>query len=295
MSLMKTLAKVAIGVAVAKGIGSVMQSRSGSASAEPRGGQTYGGRHSPEPGGFADQMGDLLGNGARRDTADASAGGLGDLLEQLSQGGAQSKDTTSRGSLDDLLGNLGGQSGNAGGGLGDMLKGLQGGGSGGGGIGDLLGGLLGAAPSRGADAGGGFGDLLNQSLRTGREPDVAPSPAQEAGAALMLRAMIQAAKSDGKIDQAERDKLLNNLGEDVTSQEKAFVNHELAQPVDVAGLAAQVPAGMEQQIYMMSLMGIDLDNRNEAQYLHDLATALSIAPVDVNSVHDSLGVPRIYQ
>ena len=288
MSLMKTLAKVAIGVAVAKGVGSMM--KRGAAQAGGSGsGQTYGGQHSPEPGGFEDRMGEMLGKSARQD----NQGGLGDLLDQL--GGAKPERGRAPGgaSLEDLLGGLtGGASKSDGGGLGDLLGGRDARTpGGGGGLGDLLGGLLGGATSQGS--GGSFGDLLNQSLQRGGEPDVAPTAEQEAGAALMLRAMIQAAKSDGRIDQGERDKLLQNLG-DATEAEKAFVNHELSQPIDIQGLARQVPRGMEQQVYMMSLMGINLDNKTEAQYLHDLATAMQIGPQDVNSVHDSLGMPRIY-
>lgn len=292
MSLMKTLAKVAIGVAVAKGIGSVMQKGASAGSSAPSEGRTrHGGEFSPEPGGFEDRMGEMLGKSARRDQGGAG-GGLGDLLDQLGGGRAQQGKAPGGASLEDMLGGLTGGSARGGGGapsggLGDLLKGA----GGGGGLGDLLGGLLGGAASQGG--GGSFGDLLNQSLQRSGEPDVAPTAEQEAGAALMLRAMIQAAKSDGKIDDAERQKLLDNLG-DVSPQERDFVNRELSQPVDAKGLARQVPRGMEQQIYMMSLMGIDLDNRNEAQYLHDLATAMDIGQGDVNSIHDSLGVPRIY-
>jgi len=311
MSLMKTLAKVAIGVAVAKGVGSMMQKR-GAAQADSTAGrgQTYGGSNSPQAGGFEDRMGEMLGKGARRDDSGVPSGGLGDLLDQLGGGQAERGRAPGGASLEDMLGGLigrggaqsdgggglgdllkGGQQGGNGGGLGDLLKGAQQGG-GGGGLGDLLGGLLGGA-SQGGGGGGSFGDLLNQSLQRGGEPETAPSTEQEAGAALMLRAMIQAAKSDGKIDDGEREKLLQNLG-DVTPDEKAFVNQELSRPVDVQGLARQVPGGMQQQVYMMSLMGIDLDNQNEAQYLNDLATAMKIGPQDVNSIHDSLGMPRIY-
>lgn len=49
-----------------------------------------------------------------------------------------------------------------------------------------------------------FGDLFNQALATGDEPETAPTPEQNALAGLMLKAMIQAAKSDGEIDEAER-------------------------------------------------------------------------------------------
>jgi uncharacterized membrane protein YebE (DUF533 family) len=163
-----------------------------------------------------------------------------------------------------------------------------------------LGGLVGAAggaaaaPGRAApEPNAGFGDLLNQSLRNYGEPDVPPVPQQEAAAALLLRAMIQAAKSDGKVDDAERAKLLDGL-KDATQAEVDFVKAELAAPVDIEGLARQVPKGLEAQVYTMSVMAITLDNKAEAQYLNELATALHLAPAQVNSIHTQLGVPTLY-
>ena len=39
---------------------------------------------------------------------------------------------------------------------------------------------------------------------------------------------------------------------------------------------------------------IDLDNRNEATYLHQLATALGIDQRHVNAIHAQLGAPALY-
>ena len=253
MSLLGTLAKIAVGVAVAKGVSGMLNKGSGSS-------------------GGAGQQG----------------GGLGSLLEQLG-GGSQKAGTQSAGQssggLGDLLGNLTGGAG--GGGLGDLL-----GGAGGGGLGDLLGGLAGKAPQQ-RDSGGSFGDLLNGALETGREPEVQPSASEEAIAGLMLRATIQAAKSDGTLDDSERARLMDNL-EDASPEEIEFVNREFMAPIDVDGLAKQVPEGMEQQVYAMSVMGIKLDDQAEAEYLHKLAGALKVGQAEVNNIHDQLGAPRIY-
>jgi uncharacterized membrane protein YebE (DUF533 family) len=206
-------------------------------------------------------------------------GGLGGLLEQLAggtAGGTATRAGTSPGAggLDGLLGSLA-----SGGGLGGLV-GAAGGAA--------------AAPGRAApEPNAGFGDLLNQSLRNYGEPDVPPVPQQEAAAALLLRAMIQAAKSDGKVDDAERAKLLDGLKE-ATQAEVDFVKAELAAPVDIEGLARKVPKGLEAQVYTMSVMAITLDNKAEAQYLNELATALHLAPAQVNSIHTQLGVPTLY-
>ena len=312
MSLMGTLAKVAIGIAVAKGVGSMIQKANTGGAAG--GGGAFGGPHSP--GGLGDMMGEALGRARTADAgssggavpggtgAGGAGGGIGGFLEELGNyrsgpaGAAPSSagapaGASAGGGLDDLRGQITGQIGGAQGG------GAQSGGAqGGGGLGDLLGGLLGglaggAAGGASAGRGGSFGDLLNQSLGNRGEPDLTPTPGQNAAAGLMLRAMIQAAKSDGRIDAGEQRKLLGNLG-DVSPDERRFVEAEMQAPVDVEGLARQVPRGLEPQVYTMSVMAIDLDNRNEAQYLHRLASALGLEPAQVNQVHARLGVPQLY-
>lgn len=314
MSLMKTLAKVAIGVAVAKGVSSM----SGRGRAAPQRRSSGGGglldaltgggnARSQGGGGLEDMLGSLLGGGKQK--TGGSSGGLGGLLDGLSDasrpgGGVQSSRGHTKGGLDSLLDGFSGNGG-AKGGLGDLLAGMTKGG--GGDLGGLLGGLLGAgagaaaaAPrtkstdkDKSANKQSSFGDKFNQTLANGGEPEIPPTPQQEFAAGLMLRAMIQAAKSDGKIDDSEREKLLGKLG-DISPQERDFVNAELAAPIDVKGLADQVPNGMEAQVYAMSIMGIDLDNQTEAQYLHDFATELGIDKRGVNHIHEQLGVPSIY-
>ncbi|PZQ98042.1 MAG: DUF533 domain-containing protein [Cereibacter sphaeroides] len=323
MSFMKTLAKVAIGVAIAKGVGGMIQQSRQGGKTSAGGGGLFGGANSPgaqgggaAPGGLQDMMRDVLGGTPSAGRArqanpgqtsapsqrggipdDAGMGGLGGLLEQLtraSTGGATRAGTGGGGGLDDILGQLT-KGGGKGGGLGDILGGLAGA-IGGAAAGTAMAGgtQTQAPPKPGAQkADAGFGDLLNQSLQNYGEPDTAPAPQQEAAAALMLRAMIQAAKADGKVDDEERAKLLNNL-QDATQQELDFVKAELAAPVDIEGLARQVPKGLEGQIYTMSVMAISLDNKVEAQYLHELAQALGIDPQQVNSMHAQLGVPALY-
>ncbi len=297
MSLMGTLAKVAIGVAVAKGVSSLS-----------KGSPAGGAGRSASAGGLGDIVGGLLGGatgGSRQGGKPAggsrqsgkTAGGLGDLLDELGgagRGATRSTATRSRKQaqpdLGGLLGQLTGAAGSGGtGGIGDLLGSLAGMGGAGtagaaGGLGGLLGGLLG---------GGGLGGTLNSAFANGGEPDAPPAPAQELAAAVLLKAMIQAAKSDGQIDAAEQARLLERLG-DVSAAEKAFVQQELAAPVDVEGLVAQIPEGMEAQAYTMAVMAIDLDAQTEAQYLHALATALGLEPVEVNHIHDRLGAPKLY-
>ncbi|WP_299731405.1 DUF533 domain-containing protein [uncultured Tateyamaria sp.] len=283
MSLMKTLAKVAIGVAVAKGASSMMKNRGGAQAAGAGGGLggllggLAGGGAQGGAGGLQDMLGGLSGG------AQGGAGGLQDMLGGL-MGGAQG----GAGGLGGLLENLGG--GGKGGGLQDMLGGL----AGGAGAGGLLGALGGAMGNRPASNNASFGEVLNSSFDQTPQEAIEPTADQEAAAALMLRAMIQAAKSDGKLDEGEQEKLMGQLGGDVDAEEAAFVRGEMQRPVDVNALVAEVPRGLGPQVYAMSLLAIDLDSQAEAQYLHSLAQGLGMDADTVNNVHAQLGVPSLY-
>lgn len=273
MSLVGTLAKVAIGVAVAKGMKSVAGGRSSSG------------------GGLGDLLGGVLGGGSSTQPQSQGGGGIGDLLGQLAGGkSAQS----SSGGIGDLLGSvLGGGAGNqqqaAPGGLGDLMGGLLKGGNANasGGLGDILGQL------GGSGAAGGLGGLLTNALENKGQVTQATTQADDDAAGLMIRAMMQSAKADGTIDEVEKEKLLGHLGE-LDQSEIDFINAEMNRPVDINGLANDVPSGMESQVYMMSVMGIDLDTQNEASYLHDLGQALKLDRTQMNSIHDMLGAQKLY-
>ncbi|MFB2533425.1 DUF533 domain-containing protein [Paracoccus sp. p4-l81] len=317
MSLMKTLAKVALGVAVARGVGKMAQGGGAARSTQGQsgggllggildavGGNAGSGRSSQSGGGLQDLLAGALGGGSSR--GGRAQGGLGSILDSLGQS-QTSRSRAQQGGLGGLLDALsgGGAAGNArsaqsGGGIGDLLGALTGGGAAGGaaagGLGGLLGGLLGGnMANQGAQPQNdrSFGEVLNTALTNQDEPDVAPTPEQNAVAGLMLRAMLQAAKSDGKLDAAEKDKLMGNLG-DISADEREFIQRELAQPVDVQGLAREVPKGLESQVYTMSLMAIDLDSEAEAQYLHQLAQAMGLDRDEVNGIHGQLGVQGLY-
>ncbi|WP_395002775.1 DUF533 domain-containing protein [Cypionkella sp.] len=90
----------------------------------------------------------------------------------------------------------------------------------------------------GASQGSGSGGLVKKG-----EPDIAPTAHQNAAAGGMLAAMIQASKSDGAIQEDERQKLIANLG-DTSPEELAFVKTCLDAPVTIARLVAHLPARM---------------------------------------------------
>ena len=168
----------------------------------------------------------------------------------------------------------------------------------------------GAKNSNGLGGEGGLGGLLGGAIakhaqvesRNSPDPmpqhcDHLPKGADQAQAAdhatLMIRAMVNAAKSDGNLDKSEQDKIISKLGK-VSQAEVQFLKTEFAAPLDAAAFARSIPTGMRQQIYAVSLVAIDLDTNKEAQYLHQLAQGLDIQPKVANQIHDQLGVRQIY-
>lgn len=233
----------------------------------------------------------------------------------------------SRGSGSDVLGSVigaltgggqstGGQSG--GGGLGSLIGGMLGrgqSGGGGGGMGDLLGGILGggsqsAGAASGSSGGGGLADLFGMAMNQfgaaqqgnaerAREATINALPRDleygqlEQQAELLIKAMINAAKADGRVDSAEQQKIVDHLGE-VTRDELEFVQRELSAPLDAEGFIRSIPRGMEQQVYAVSLMAIDLDTNKEARYLHQLAQGVGMSADACNQIHEQLGAQKLY-
>ena len=293
-SLLKTLGKVAVGMAVAKGV----QSMSGGSRRQAGGGlesilgqlAQAGGKSSS--GGLNDLLGGLAGA-----AAGGSNGGLGDLLGGLAkvQGG-------STGGLGDILGGLANSAGSArgsspdlGGILGTVLAGAAGSAASGqlGGLGGLLDGLAGPSASRLGTGSGGLGDLLNQSLDSFGKADLQPSNDQEEAARYLLASMLEAAKADGEIDASEKKAILSAM-EDASAEDQAFIQDILSSPIDVPAIVKNLPDDMYEQAYAMSLLAIDLNNKAEAEHLHAMASGMGLSQSMVNSIHEQMGEPKLY-
>lgn len=247
-------------------------------------------------GGLEDLLGSVLSGGGQPSRKQASGGGLGDILGSVLGGGQSSSGKSSGGGLGEILGSV----------LGGPAKAPQNDG----GLEDILGGLLGGGG--GAKKGGGsdLGDLIGAALNQYGESEKSAQSSsnvrnfednnpgmnhKEANdqATLIIRAMVNAAKSDGRLDKDEQQKITGNLG-NVTKDEIDFINSELAKPLDVDGFARSVPAKLANQVYGMSLTAIDLDSNKEAQYLHQLAQGLGIDNDTANQIHRQLGAPTLY-
>lgn len=147
-----------------------------------------------------------------------------------------------------------------------------------------LGGLFSAMQGSLAAGAGAMGDMM-QAI-TGNGPATA---LVEENAKLMIRAMIQAAKADGEIDADEKARIMGHLTT-ASADERAFVEAEMAAPLDPAALVAATGAAMKAQVYSTSLMAVTVDNAAEADYLRRLAAALGIDGATRDAIHAQMGV-----
>ncbi len=111
---------------------------------------------------------------------------------------------------------------------------------------------------------------------------------REALGKLTLKAIINAMKADGKIDDAEKSKLYNSLqNADLSDEEKSFLFDELNKPIDTEGLVAlAIDEQSALEIYTASFVAINPDGEAEKAYLGDLANKLKITPELAQSVRD---------
>ena len=254
-----------------------------------------------------------------------SPGGGGSILDMLGKlaGGTQGGSSGGGGSIIDILGSLAG--GTQGGAPGAGRS------SGGGfSTGDLLGSLgkvvLGGSggsgsSSMGAGANTIFGALAAQALAMAKSMmsgdksaagsqslDVDDATAVIAGlrkpantreeqqvrdvATLTVQAMINAAKSDGRIDAKETERLVGKMREDgVTEEEQRFVMEEMRKPMDTDAIVRAVPnQQVAAQIYAASLMAIDVDTDVEKRYMQEFASKLGLSQPVLAYMHQAVGL-----
>jgi len=230
---------------------------------------------------------------------------LGQLLGAGQKGSGSLNSGTGAKVLEDLLGvGKGSQPGAGQQGGGGVFGGGQTGGSTAGGSGPT------GRQTGGPAAGGGLGDLLGKALKELGRGGTIQAPGSGSGnpfeqtpqspqldsnqqSEVYIRAMIQAGLSDGRLDEQEQQAILQKVG-NVGSAEENFIRAEMAKGSDVNGFIQSVPRGIEEEVYAMSLMAIQLDNRTEAQFLDSLAKGLRITKEQSNAIHDRLGAQRLY-
>lgn len=267
-------------------LGSLMQAGV-SQSANDRLGHALGSQGAGRPDSpFGQAIGQVLGGAGQ-------SGGLGDLLGGFAgkAGGMVGDATAAVKSGNPLaVGGLAALAGALLGGGGDAVKGALGGG-----LLAVLGGLaMNVLKNQGAV---GQGQSLAAAPPLGlRAPQSAGEEAVlEQRALVLIRAMVSAAKADGEIDAAERGRIAGRVKESGAGAEALeFLMAEMARPLDVAALVAQVRGPEEAvEVYAASLLAIEVDTDAERQYLNQLGRSLGLDLATLGEIHRALGVTQV--
>lgn len=273
-------------------------------------------------------FGSLLGAFMENAMAPSAGNRIGSALEQLQRGGFGGTAAGASGAPGDMLGGIvdmfkdglgsAAQRPGQAGGLGAVLGSLLGGGKGavqggmlavlasvamkalsaageqqatsgqGGGLADLLGGLMPGGSDR--QTGPWSGGDVPLGMRAPQSP--AEEEALESTAQLVLKGMINAAKSDGQISPEEMQRIVGKLqesGADTGMQQ--WVMQQMQAPLNVPAFAAEIPnQEVAAQVYTASLLAVEVDTEAEKRYLQDFARASGLHPLVVGQIHQTLGV-----
>ena len=257
--------------ALGGGGGNLLESLGGLLGGQP-GGQQGGQQGEQQGGGLGDLLSGILGGGGA-----GLSGMLGDVLNQAGQavGGKQNL----------ALGGLGALAGALLGGGGKSL-----GGAFGGGVMALLGAMA-------------FNALKGSGQSTGQIPVGLLEPQTKADqqeleqrAELVLKAMINAAKADGQIDQKEIQRIVGKLQEAGADAEgQSYVLTQMQKPLETEQLisAAGGQPELAAQLYAASLMAIEVDTPAEKAYLGELASGLGLTPAVILRIEQMVGLQPV--
>ncbi len=165
-------------------------------------------------------------------------------------------------------------------------------------VGDLLGGLFGGNEKgnilEGLIKGGGLAavasvafnaikNFQNQDESANKKmdlTDLGQTGSDHNGdfALTLVRAMIQAAKADGHVDDKERKLIGNKINESGIDQKTAeFLMEELEKPVDIDALLSNVNTDEQKtEIYVASRMTLDPNKPKNREYLNNLLAKLNL-------------------
>lgn len=259
-------------------------------------------------------FGDLLGSFIQSNMTQSGSGRVGNALQDLQA---------------NLGRMIGGQSGQSGGGdmLGNLLemaKGTLGNASQNplqaGGLGAVLGSVLGGGGKsvKGAMTGGALAMLAGIAYKafteSGQAAGTSGSPAHAGGgelplglrapqtaaeeqamentAQLVIKGMINVAKSDGQVSVDEIQRIVGKIeaaGMGADAQE--WLMTELRQPLNLDAFVAEIPSPeVAAEVYAASLLAVEVDTAQEKDYLRHFAEKAGLHPLVVQHIHQSMGV-----
>jgi uncharacterized membrane protein YebE (DUF533 family) len=141
---------------------------------------------------------------------------------------------------------------------------------------------IGAAPTN---------ELLPPPADSGFLPPATDTAARQSLGLTLVRAMVAAAKADGKLDATESQAILASLQErNLAAEERAALLDELARPVDLDRIVAAAPTPqLAAEVYIAARSAIDPDTAAERAWLAMLAARLGLDTALVERLEHELG------
>ena len=146
------------------------------------------------------------------------------------------------------------------------------------------------------------GDSAQQGSAATAPPQASIAPAPEGSAFLparndtagqnalgltLVRAMIAAARSDGRLDAQESQTIFQRIEAlGLAPDDQALLVAEMGRPVDMDAIVSSATSPeLAAEIYIASLLAVDVDTAAEKSYLAMLAARLNLAPELVAELH----------
>lgn len=110
----------------------------------------------------------------------------------------------------------------------------------------------------------------------------------------LMRAMLAAARCDGTLNDEERERLLDCIGcAEFDPDVREWLQREFRSPLDLDAVAAGAKGSLRRavEIYIASVVAIDIDAKAEFAWLARLAARLGLDEATIGAVHRKLGAP----
>ncbi|WP_299681478.1 tellurite resistance TerB family protein [uncultured Roseobacter sp.] len=103
----------------------------------------------------------------------------------------------------------------------------------------------------------------------------------------IVMAMVQMARADGNIDDAEQRALLDFL-DDATEEEQRILREALNNQITAEQIAEQTPHHARKEVYAAALLVGDPDNPQERAFLNELGSHLQLSEMETNRLQAAL-------
>ena len=121
---------------------------------------------------------------------------------------------------------------------------------------------------------------------------LAEEQAVQQTAELVIKGMMNVAKSDGQVSADEIQRIVGKLKESgMAGDAEAWIMAELRRPLDLDAFIAEIPnQEVAAQVYAASLLAVEVDTPQEKTYLTDFARKAGIDGTVARTIQQTVGV-----